>query len=229
RGIGADTARALARERAHVIVLDRPADEERARAVAAEVGGSVVLADVTDESVVAVVRAHLEGLRRRLDVLVHNAGVTRDKTLGRMDAAQWDLTLAINLGAIVRMTEGLDAALDDGGRIVLMSSIGGIAGNVGQTNYAASKSGVIGVARHLAPTLAARGVTVNAVAPGFIDTQMTAAMPAVTREVARRLSALSQGGLPIDIAEAVTFLASPGAQGLTGQVLRVCGGNFVGA
>jgi len=229
RGIGADTARCLAREGAHVIVLDRPADEALAREVAEEIGGSMVLADVTDDGVVDQILAHLKAHDQRLDVVVHNAGVTRDKTLGRMSAEQWELTLAINLRAIVRMSEGLDGALADGGRVVLMSSIGGIAGNVGQTNYAATKSGVIGVARHLAPALAKRGVTINAVAPGFIDTRMTAAMPAVNREVARRLSALSQGGLPVDIAEAVTFLASPGARGLTGQVLRVCGGNFVGA
>lgn len=229
RGIGRETAKHLAREGAHVIALDRPDDEAETRALADEIGASVVSADVTGPDVVSRVRAHLDSLGRGLDVLVHNAGITRDKTLGRMEAGAWDLTLAVNLGAILRMTEGLADALSDGGRVVAMSSIAGIAGNAGQTNYAATKAGVIGFVRHLAPALGARGVTVNAIAPGFIETRLTAAMPAATREVARRLSALAQGGLPEDIAEAVTFLSSPGAQGVTGQVLRVCGGSFVGA
>ena len=113
--------------------------------------------------------------------------------------------------------------------MVCLASIAGIAGNTGQTNYAASKAGVIGYVQAVAPTLAARGVAVNAVAPGFIETDMTARIPAATREVARRLCNLSQGGLPVDVAETVTFLASPGAAGLSGQVVRICGGNFIGA
>ena len=113
--------------------------------------------------------------------------------------------------------------------MVCLSSIGGIAGNVGQTNYGATKAGVIGLVEALAPTVAARGIAVNAVAPGFIETRMTAAIPAATREVARRLSNLSQGGLPEDVAAAITFLCSPGAAGLSGRVLRVCGGNLIGA
>jgi 3-oxoacyl-[acyl-carrier protein] reductase len=137
--------------------------------------------------------------------------------------------MAVNLRAVARLGEGLAGALGERGRVVLMSSVSGIAGNAGQPNYAASKAGVIGVARHLSGPLAARGITINAIAPGFIDTRMTAAMPVMVREAGRRLSALAQGGLPIDVAEAATFLASPGAQGLTGQVLRVCGGSFVGA
>src|SRR5690606_1563001 len=110
-----------------------------------------------------------------------------------------------------------------------LSSIAGIAGNVGQTNYAASKAGVIGFTRTLAKQVHARGITVNAIAPGFIETRMTAAVPVVIREVGRRLSALGQGGLPEDVARAITFMATPGAAGETGQVLRVCGGSFIGA
>jgi 3-oxoacyl-[acyl-carrier protein] reductase len=100
---------------------------------------------------------------------------------------------------------------------------------MGQTNYATSKAGVIGYVQAIAPALAGRGVAVNALAPGFIETQMTAAIPFGTREAARRLCCLGQGGLPEDVAEAATFLASPGAAGLCGEVLRVCGGNFIGA
>jgi 3-oxoacyl-[acyl-carrier protein] reductase len=162
--------------------------------------------------------------------VVHNAGVTRDKTLARMSPEQWDQVAQINLTAVVRRTEALLAGpMADGGRIVALSSIAGLAGNVGQTNYAASKAGVAGFVRALAPTVAERGITVNAIAPGFIETRMTAAIPVAVREVARRMSALGQGGLPEDVGQAVTFLATPAAIGITGQVLRVCGGSLVGA
>jgi 3-oxoacyl-[acyl-carrier protein] reductase len=114
--------------------------------------------------------------------------------------------------------------------VVCLSSTTGLAGNRGQTNYAASKAGVIGMVRSSAAPFAAHGDgTINAVAPGFIDTEMTARMPFATREVARRLSSLQQAGLPVDVAEAVAWLASPGAGGINGQVLRVCGQNLVGA
>jgi 3-oxoacyl-[acyl-carrier protein] reductase len=113
--------------------------------------------------------------------------------------------------------------------MVCISSIGGIAGNAGQTNYGATKAGVIGYIEAMAATFAKRGGAINAVAPGFIETQMTAAMPLGPREVGRRLSSLGQGGLPVDIAEAVTFFASPLAAAVNGHVLRVCGQSFVGA
>src|SRR5690606_28339426 len=160
----------------------------------------------------------------------HNAGVTRDKTLANMSPDRWDQTLDINLDAVVRITERLlEGVLHDDGRLILLSSIAGIAGNMGQTNYAASKAGIIGYVRAMAPALAGRGITVNAIAPGFIETRLTAAIPVMIREVARRLSNLGQGGLPRDIGDAVTFLASRGAVGITGSVLRVCGGAYVGA
>jgi 3-oxoacyl-[acyl-carrier protein] reductase len=153
--------------------------------------------------------------------------VTRDRTLARMSAEEWDQALAINLEAIVRIDEVLP--LRDGGREICLSSVAGIAGNAGQTNYAASKAGVIGHVRQRAATLAGRGITVNAVAPGFIETRLTDVLPVMVREAARRLSALGQGGLPRDVAEVITFLATPGALGVNGAVLRVCGGLFVGA
>jgi len=129
-----------------------------------------------------------------------------------------------------RITAALrEGCLRDSGRIVCLSSVAGIAGNVGQTNYAAAKAGVIGLVQHLAGELAGRGITVNAVAPGFIETRMTAAIPFMVRETARRLSALGQGGRPEDVANAITFLATPGAAGITGSVLRVCGGALIGA
>lgn len=232
RGIGAETARRLAEEGAKVIVLDRPADLEGAATLARTVRGLPLGLDITDPDAGArLVDFLTEHTGGTVDVVVHNAGVTRDKTLGRMDADRWNLAVDVNLGAVLRLTAHLHGAgaLALGGRVVLLSSIAGIAGNTGQTNYAASKAGLLGALPKLAAQLGPQGITVNAVAPGFIETRMTAAIPATIREAGRRLSALSQGGLPVDIAEMVTFLASPGAAGVHGAALRVCGGGFLGA
>jgi 3-oxoacyl-[acyl-carrier protein] reductase len=229
RGIGDATARLLAQEGAHVVCLDRPADDALTSQLAREIGGTPLLVDMTDEGAPARIADALRPLGGA-DVIVHNAGITRDKTLARMSAELWDQVLDVNLTAVIRTTEALEAGLlKDGGRIVCLSSIAGIAGNVGQTNYAASKAGIVGYVRAMAARLADRGITVNAVAPGFIETRLTAAIPMAIREAARRMSALSQGGLPEDVAQAIVFLASPGAQGITGRTLRVCGGSLVGA
>ena len=229
RGIGAAMARAMAREGAQVVVLDRPDDDALGSQVAHDIGGTFLGVDITDEDGPERIASFVQERFGGVDIVVHNAGITRDKTLAKMPPELWDLTLAVNLGAILKVTDALEPKLRDGGRVVCLSSIAGIAGNVGQTNYSASKAGVIGFIKAFAPKVASRGITVNAIAPGFIETRLTDAIPVATREVARRLSNLSQGGLPEDIAEVATFLASPGASGLSGQVLRVCGGNFVGA
>ncbi|MCA9601197.1 MAG: SDR family oxidoreductase, partial [Myxococcales bacterium] len=158
------------------------------------------------------------------------AGITRDKTLARMGEAQWQQALDVNLRGVLRVTEALlPKGIRDEGRIVCLSSVAGIAGNLGQTNYAASKAGVVGLVRGWAGPAAKRGIAVNAVAPGFIETRLTRAIPLMIREGGRRLSALGQGGLPEDVAQAIGFLSSPGAHGITGQVLRVCGGALIGA
>ena len=169
-----------------------------------------------------------------MDAVVHNAGITRDRMLANMDAARWDSVLAVNTTAQLAMNEAFLAedARDVAGqglRIVGLASISGIAGNRGQTNYAASKAGVIGLTAASAPVLAARGGTINAVAPGFIETEMTAKIPLATREVGRRLNALQQGGLPQDVAETVAWLASDAAGGTNGATLRVCGQSKLGA
>lgn len=229
RGIGAATARALAREGAKVFVMDRPTELEAATALAREIGGEALGCDITEPAAAELVRTRVLEHHEGLDILVHNAGITRDKTLANMDAERWNLVLEVNLRALIRLNEALGGILRDEGRIVCLSSVGGIGGNFGQTNYAASKAGIIGYIQGLAPLLAGRGITVNAVAPGFIETRMTAAVPFGTREAARRLSNLFQGGQPEDIAEGITFLASPGAAGLTGEVLRICGGSYIGA
>jgi 3-oxoacyl-[acyl-carrier protein] reductase len=229
RGIGKAAAELLAAEGAHVICLDRPGDDELLAETAREIDGTPLLVDVADpEAATLIAKALAE--HGGLDILVHNAGITRDKTLARMKPEHWDQCLSINLDAVVRVTKGLveSGTLLDDGRVIVLSSIAGIAGNLGQTNYAATKAGVIGWMRALAAELDEKGITVNAIAPGFIETRLTAAIPVMIREVGRRLSSLGQGGLPRDIGDAIVFLSTPGAQGLTGNVLRVCGQSFVG-
>lgn len=230
RGIGAAIAETLARDGATVIAVDVPAAGEALAGVANRVRGTALQLDVTAEDAGARILEHALTRHGRLDVVVHNAGITRDKLLANMTPDRWESVLAVNLAAQLRINEALLTSGDftDAPRIVSLASTSGIAGNRGQTNYAASKGGVIGMVRATAPLLAAFGGTANAVAPGFIETDMTARMPALTRQVARRLSSLQQGGLPVDVAEAVAFLASPPAGGVVGQVLRVCGQSMVG-
>lgn len=231
RGIGEATAELMAAEGAHVVCLDRPADDGPCSEVARRIGGSVLLVDITDEDAPTRIATELRDRFGGVDIVVHNAGVTRDKTLGRMKPDAWDMAVDINLGAVVRITDQIlsDQLVRSGGRIVCLSSVSGIAGNRGQTNYAASKAGIVGFVEALATQVAKRGVTVNAIAPGFIETRLTSAMPVAIREGARRLSAVGQGGKPEDVGQTITFLATPGAAGLTGQTVRVCGGALVGA
>jgi 3-oxoacyl-[acyl-carrier protein] reductase len=228
RGIGEITARRLADEGAKVIVLDVPQAQADVEKLAAQLGGVGLTLDITAADAVAKIRKTAEQAGG-LNIVVNNAGITRDKTLANMNADQWNLALNVNLKAALAITEGALPTLGNDGRAIFLSSIAGIAGNFGQTNYGAAKSGLIGAIRHLAGRFADKGATVNGVAPGFIETQMTAAIPFVTREAGRRLSNLGQGGLPIDVAETITFLVSPGARAINGQVLRVCGGNYLGA
>jgi 3-oxoacyl-[acyl-carrier protein] reductase len=228
RGIGEATARLLAQEGARVVCLDRPADDAATTALARAIEGTALLVDLADAGAPGRVADALRALGG-VDVVVHNAGITRDKTLARMSPEQWDAVLDVNLAAVTRTAAAIEDLVRDGGRVVCLSSVAGIAGNVGQTAYAASKAGIAGWVRGSAEHLADRGITVNAVAPGFIETRLTAAIPAAIREVGRRLSALGQGGLPEDVAQAIAFLANPGAHGITGRTLRVCGGAFIGA
>jgi 3-oxoacyl-[acyl-carrier protein] reductase len=230
RGIGAATAKILADEGAQVVVVDRPADEAAAQETAKAIGGTAFGLDVGAPDAGAKLASFLKEKFGGVDIVVHNAGITRDKTLARMTPEGWDSVLNVNLAALLRVTEALLAGtIRDGGRIICLSSIAGISGNMGQTNYSTSKAGVIGLVRAFSAELAGRGITVNAIAPGFIETRMTAVVPFAIREAGRRLSALGQGGLPEDVGQAITFLATPGAVGVTGNVLRVCGGALLGA
>jgi 3-oxoacyl-[acyl-carrier protein] reductase len=231
RGIGEAIAETLARDGAHVVCLDVPAQGEALTEVANRVEGSALQLDITAEQAPRTLADQLRERHGGVDVVVHNAGVTRDKTLGRMAEDQWDMVLDINVSSQLRINELLigEDVLRPGGRIVCVSSVSGIAGNRGQVNYATSKAGVIGLVDALAPVLSGRPATINAVAPGFIETQMTAAMPVTTREAGRRMNSLAQGGLPIDVAETVAWLASPGSAGVNGNVVRVCGQSLLGA
>jgi 3-oxoacyl-[acyl-carrier protein] reductase len=195
-----------------------------------ELDGEALTLDITAVDAPQRVARHLSDKHGGVDVVVHNAGITRDKKLRNMKEDGWRSTLAVNITAPERITaELLDQKLvRPNGRIVGIASIAGIAGNVGQTNYGASKAGVIGFVESLSPRLS-DGITVNAVAPGFIETQMTAKIPLMTREAGRRMNSLAQGGLPVDVAETIAWFAGPGSTAVNGNVVRVCGQSLLGA
>ncbi|WP_328720064.1 3-oxoacyl-ACP reductase [Streptomyces sp. NBC_00247] len=229
RGIGEAVASVLARDGARVICLDVPQAEDDLVRTADRLGATALALDITaPDAAERIAAAVPDGL----DVLVHNAGITRDRRLANMAADRWASVIDVNLDSVLRTTDALlkGGTLNRGGRIVATASIAGIAGNNGQTNYAASKAGIIGLVRSLAPRAAAEhGVTVNAVAPGFIETKMTAAVPLFIREAGRRMNSLSQGGLPVDVAETTAWFAQPASTAVNGQVVRVCGQSLLGA
>lgn len=232
RGIGATIAEVFARDGARVVAIDVESAAETLAETASRVGGTALWLDVTAPDAVDKITEHLrEHHGGHADILVNNAGITRDKLLANMDDARWDAVLAVNLLAPLRLTEGLvgNGSIGEGGRIVGLSSMAGIAGNRGQTNYATTKAGMIGLTQALAPELYGKGITINAVAPGFIETQMTAAIPLATREVGRRMNSLLQGGQPVDVAETIAYFASPASNAVTGNVIRVCGQAMLGA
>ncbi len=229
RGIGEAIAHVLARDGAHVICLDVPQQQADLDRVAADIGGSTLAIDITAADAGEKIKA-AAAKQGGLDIIVHNAGITRDKTLANMKPELWDLVININLSAAERVNDYLleNDGLNANGRIVCVSSISGIAGNLGQTNYAASKAGVIGLVKFTAPILK-NGITINAVAPGFIETQMTAAIPFAIREAGRRMNSMQQGGLPVDVAETIAWFASTASTGVNGNVVRVCGQSLLGA
>jgi 3-oxoacyl-[acyl-carrier protein] reductase len=232
RGIGATIAEVFARDGAKVVCIDVEGAADALGETASKVGGTALTLDVTADDAVDKITEHLRELHDgRADVLVNNAGITRDKLLANMDEARWDSVVAVNLLAPLRLTEGLveNGALGEGGRVIGLSSMAGIAGNRGQTNYAATKAGMIGLTDALSDAYADKGITVNAVAPGFIETKMTEAIPVATREVGRRLNSLYQGGKPVDVAETIAYFASPASNAVTGNTIRVCGQAWLGA
>jgi 3-oxoacyl-[acyl-carrier protein] reductase len=233
RGIGAAIADVLARDGATVVCVDVAAAGDALARTANRVGGTALQLDVTAADAGRRILDHAQTRHGGLDIVVHNAGITRDRLLANMDEGRWASVLDVNLGSILRMNEVLlaEGGIRDGGHVVLVSSIAGIAGNRGQTNYAASKAGVVGLVDALGgdPVLRRRAITVNAVAPGFIETEMTAKVPFATREVGRLLNSLSQGGLPVDVAETIAWFSQDANAGVTGNVVRVCGQSLLGA
>jgi 3-oxoacyl-[acyl-carrier protein] reductase len=230
RGIGEQIARVLHRDGATVVGVDVPQAANELHAVTEEIGGSRLLLDITAPDAPQRIAHHLREEHGGVDVVVHNAGITRDRRLANMAADRWTSVVDVNLAAPLAITRELldQEVVRDHGRVVGVASIAGIAGNVGQTNYATSKAGVIGMVDAFAG-VPGRGITVNAVAPGFIVTQMTAAVPFATREVGQRMNALAQGGLPVDVAETIAWLAGPGSSAVDGNVVRVCGQMMLGA
>ncbi|HIE0996222.1 TPA: SDR family oxidoreductase [Pseudomonas aeruginosa] len=232
QGLGAAIALRLTEEGAKPVCLDIDASAEAPQQVAARAGGALTLTmDVTaadaPQRLVEALRAH-----GGIDIVVHNASVIRDRTLAKMEASCWDTVVTVNLDAILRIDDSLLVAdlLRDEGHVRCLSSIAGVASNVGQTNYGFSKAAEIRYATVQSRRLAARGITVNAIAPGMIETPMMRLMPCLFREIGCRLNALAQAGVPQDVAEAVTFfLCKPFAYGVTGQTLRVCCPNLLGA
>ncbi|HET8604614.1 MAG TPA: 3-oxoacyl-ACP reductase [Marmoricola sp.] len=230
RGIGEQIARVLHRDGATVLGIDVPQAASELQAVMREIDGDHLVLDITAKDAPQRIAQHVKDTFGGVDAVVHNAGITRDRKLANMKEDRFASVVAVNLTAPERITRELleQKLVRDNGRIVGVSSIAGIAGNVGQTNYAASKAGVIGLVDSLAGELE-DGVTINAVAPGFIITQMTAAVPFATREVGQRLNAMAQGGLPVDVAEAIAWYLSPGSTAVNGNVVRVCGHMALGA
>jgi 3-oxoacyl-[acyl-carrier protein] reductase len=231
RGIGAAIADVLARDGAHVVALDVPAQGAELSTVANRVRGSALQLDITSPEAPNRLAEHLRDRHGGVDIVVHNAGITRDRKLVNLKDSAWDAVLAVNLICQPIINDALLEAnlLRPNGRIIGVSSIAGIAGNTGQTNYGTTKAGVIGMVNAYAPVLAERQATINAVAPGFIETAMTAAVPLAIREAGRRMNSLSQGGLPIDVAETIAWYANPASGAVNGNVVRVCGQSLLGA
>ncbi len=230
RGIGEEIARVLHRDGAKIVGLDVPQAADDLVKVMNELDGDWLTLDITAPDAPQRIAHHLKEKHGGVDIVVHNAGVTLDKKLANQTPERFGKVLQINLEAPERITAELleQGVINANGRIIGVASIAGIAGNLGQTSYAASKAGVIGFVDSLTEKLT-DGITINAVAPGFIITQMTAAVPFATREVGQRLNAMAQGGLPVDVAETIAWYASPASTAVNGNVVRVCGQMMLGA
>ena len=229
RGIGRAIARALAAEGAHVVLAARDAArlEEPLAEVRAGAGrGEALAVDVADRASVEKAIAHVVAVHGRIDHLVNNAGITRDNLLLRMKDEEWQQVMATNLTGVFLCTQAaLKPMLKQrSGRIVNITSVVGLAGNAGQANYAASKAGIVGFTKSVAREVASRGITANAVAPGFVETDMTAAMTDKAREAVLTAVPMGRVGRPEDVAGAVLYLVSDAAAYVTGQVLGVDGG-----
>ncbi|MCV2503305.1 MAG: 3-oxoacyl-ACP reductase [Neisseriaceae bacterium] len=230
RGIGKSISEVLARDGAKVVLLDIEPQRSALEKLAKELDGLYITLDITAENAPQVLSEFAEE-HGGWDVIVHNAGITKDKMFVNMTPEIWNQVINVNLASQQKINDVLlkEKKINSNGRIICVSSIAGIAGNAGQTNYATSKAGVIGMVDYTAKHLLSDGITINAVAPGFIETDMTAKIPLGIREAGRRLNAMSQGGLPIDVAETIAWYANPSSSGLNGNIVRVCGLMMLGA
>ncbi len=229
RGIGQAIALALAEHGVNVVVND--VVQESAQQVAIEieamgVAAMPVVADITSEDEVKAMVTAVMDRFGRIDILVNNAGITQDNLLMRMSEEQWDTVLAVNLKGAFLCTKAVARPMVKArrGRIINIASVVGLTGNVGQANYSSSKGGLIALAKSTAQELGSRGITCNAVAPGFIETEMTARLSDEAREQMLSRVPLGRLGQPEDVAGAVVFLAGPEAAYITGQVITVDGG-----
>ncbi len=232
RGIGRATAVRFAEEGASVVVNDVDPDPAEETAAAIKEAGGQVLVSIDNTVELDQARQMMNKAAEAfggVDILVNNAGITRDNLLMRMDADEWDAVIDTNLGGPFWMTRAISRPMMKAraGRIINMSSAAGRMGNAGQANYAAAKAGVVGMTRSLARELGSRNITVNCVAPGFIDTDMTRALSDEQKKALLEAIPLGRLGTPQDVAAAVAYLASPGGGYVTGAVLHVNGGMYM--
>ena len=194
-------------------------------------GALGVTCNVADPAQVDAAFDAAEKAHGPVEIVIANAGITKDGLIMRMTEEQWDQVLTVNLKSVFNLTKAAIKPMmkQKSGSIVNMSSVVGVNGNAGQANYSASKAGIIGFTKSVAKELGSRNVRCNAIAPGFIITQMTAAVPFATREVGQRMNAMSQGGLPVDVAETIAWYLNPASTAVNGNVVRVCGQMMLGA
>lgn len=228
QGLGAETARTLVRAGARVAITyfeeGGGANRAKAEALTEECGALAIEGDARDPAAARAAAETVAGQFGGLDILVNNAAILRDRSFGKMAIEEWDSVIETNLGGVFHMTKACLPFLRDGGRIVNMASIAAIMGFFGQANYAAAKAGVVGLTKVLSRELGRRGITVNAIAPGVILTEMGKSIPETVRAEMLKQIPLGKFGEPEDIAHAILFLASPLADYITGQTLQVNGG-----